>query len=156
MDALIFIILAPYPAGTRMFQPKPNLKHTFTNTLHEHLRSMASLNNLKFSLLHSPRLGIYPSTSSSGSPPSLLPLPIKPHTIPPSVISRRLFLPSVSGIWDALTGGGGNNNSREAVLAIRRGMLLLRQVQRSFFYFISWLSYPNASSYLNFVSICIY
>ncbi|XP_031379616.1 uncharacterized protein LOC116194851 [Punica granatum] len=40
-------------------------------------------------------------------------------------ISRRLFLPSVSGIWDALTGGG--NNAREAVLAIRRGMLLFRQ-----------------------------
>lgn len=40
--------------------------------------------------------------------------------------TRRLFIPSVSGIWDALTGG--NNNSREAVVAIRRGMLLFRQV----------------------------
>ncbi|KAK9219214.1 hypothetical protein WN943_007855 [Citrus x changshan-huyou] len=39
--------------------------------------------------------------------------------------TRRLFIPSVSGIWDALTGG--NNNSREAVVAIRRGMLLFRQ-----------------------------
>ncbi|KAK4804506.1 hypothetical protein SAY86_004323 [Trapa natans] len=40
-------------------------------------------------------------------------------------ISRRLFLPSVSGIWDALTGGG--NNPREAILAVRRGMSLFRQ-----------------------------
>ncbi|XWS64488.1 hypothetical protein CRYUN_Cryun05aG0008000 [Craigia yunnanensis] len=39
--------------------------------------------------------------------------------------TRRLFLlPSVSGIWDALTG---NNNARDAVIAIRRGMLLFRQ-----------------------------
>ncbi|XP_058077006.1 uncharacterized protein LOC131225492 [Magnolia sinica] len=39
-------------------------------------------------------------------------------------ISRRLFLPSVSGIWDALTGG---NSAREASIAIRRGMQLFRQ-----------------------------
>ncbi|XP_022720131.1 uncharacterized protein LOC111277953 [Durio zibethinus] len=37
---------------------------------------------------------------------------------------RLFFLPSVSRIWDALTG---NNNAREAVIAIRRGMLLFRQ-----------------------------
>ncbi|RDX62754.1 hypothetical protein CR513_58876 [Mucuna pruriens] len=43
----------------------------------------------------------------------------------PFILSRRLFLPSVSGIWDAITGG--NNNAREAVLAIRRGMYLFRQ-----------------------------
>ncbi|EOY11560.1 Tetratricopeptide repeat-like superfamily protein [Theobroma cacao] len=51
------------------------------------------------------------------------------HTLrPPSLtltFSRRLFLlPSVSRIWDALTG---NKNAREAVIAIRRGMLLFRQ-----------------------------
>ncbi|KAJ4835369.1 hypothetical protein Tsubulata_021302 [Turnera subulata] len=40
-------------------------------------------------------------------------------------LSRRLFLPSVSGLWDALTGG--NNNPREASSAIRRGMLLFIQ-----------------------------
>lgn len=40
--------------------------------------------------------------------------------------TRRLFLPSVSSIWDALTGG--TNNAREAVTAIRRGMSLFRQV----------------------------
>ncbi|KAL0375789.1 UNVERIFIED_CONTAM: protein MAINTENANCE OF MERISTEMS, partial [Sesamum calycinum] len=39
-------------------------------------------------------------------------------------LSRRLFLPSVSGLWDALTGG---NSAREAVIAVRRGMLLFRQ-----------------------------
>nr|DAD38152.1 TPA_asm: hypothetical protein HUJ06_008793 [Nelumbo nucifera] len=40
------------------------------------------------------------------------------------VLSRRLFLPSVSGIWDALTGG---NSASEAVASIRRGMELFRQ-----------------------------
>ncbi|GLT37977.1 hypothetical protein SLA2020_122560 [Shorea laevis] len=78
------------------------------------------------------------SLSSYSSPHSSLPpLPIKPqtqklffsttsHNLPyPSLkFSRRLFLPSVSGIWDALTG---NNDAREAALAIRRGMLLFRQ-----------------------------
>ncbi|KAH6762512.1 Tetratricopeptide repeat superfamily protein [Perilla frutescens var. hirtella] len=39
-------------------------------------------------------------------------------------LSRRLILTSVSGIWDALTGGG---SPREAVVAVRRGMLLFRQ-----------------------------
>ncbi|XP_058002860.1 uncharacterized protein LOC110666140 isoform X7 [Hevea brasiliensis] len=43
---------------------------------------------------------------------------------PLPIFSRRLFLPAVSGIWDAVTGG---NNAREAVVAIRRGMLLFRQ-----------------------------
>ncbi|XP_077219278.1 tetratricopeptide repeat (TPR)-like superfamily protein [Tasmannia lanceolata] len=38
--------------------------------------------------------------------------------------SRRLFLPSVSGIWDALTGG---NSAREAVITVTRGMQLFRQ-----------------------------
>ncbi|XP_030547124.1 uncharacterized protein LOC115752863 [Rhodamnia argentea] len=48
---------------------------------------------------------------------------------PTTTVSRRLLLPSVSGIWEALTGGGGGggNNAREAVLAVRRGMLLFRQ-----------------------------
>lgn len=40
-------------------------------------------------------------------------------------VTRRLLIPSVSTIWDALTGG--KDNAREAVLAIRRGMLLFRQ-----------------------------
>ncbi|KAG9134172.1 hypothetical protein Leryth_019858 [Lithospermum erythrorhizon] len=41
-------------------------------------------------------------------------------------VSKSVLLVGASGagIWDALTG---NNNAREAVLAIRRGMLLFRQ-----------------------------
>ncbi|XP_068661058.1 uncharacterized protein [Aristolochia californica] len=38
-------------------------------------------------------------------------------------VSRRLFLPSVSGIWNALTGG---SSSQDAILAIRSGMELFR------------------------------
>ncbi|KAG6599214.1 hypothetical protein SDJN03_08992, partial [Cucurbita argyrosperma subsp. sororia] len=49
---------------------------------------------------------------------------IKLNHVPPLSLSRRLFVPSVSGIWDALTGG---NNPRDAVTAIRRGMLLFRE-----------------------------
>ena len=44
----------------------------------------------------------------------------------PLILTLRLFLPSVSGIWDALTCG--NNIAREALLVIRRGMSLFRQV----------------------------
>ncbi|GMJ10481.1 hypothetical protein HRI_004717300 [Hibiscus trionum] len=48
--------------------------------------------------------------------------------------SRRLFiLPSVSGIWEALTG---NNNAREAVIAIRRGMLLFRRQRGLSLYYL--------------------
>ncbi|KAF6161677.1 hypothetical protein GIB67_033170 [Kingdonia uniflora] len=42
----------------------------------------------------------------------------------PPALSKRLFVSSVSGIWDALTSG---NSARDAVIAIRRGMLLFRQ-----------------------------
>ncbi|XP_021772825.1 uncharacterized protein LOC110736815 [Chenopodium quinoa] len=65
-----------------------------------------------------------------------LPFPITLTSKPPTnysqlslssiSLTRRTFLPSVSGIWDALTGGA-NNNPREAALAIRRGMQLFRQ-----------------------------
>uniref|UniRef100_A0A2N9IXJ7 Uncharacterized protein n=1 Tax=Fagus sylvatica TaxID=28930 RepID=A0A2N9IXJ7_FAGSY len=54
-----------------------------------------------------------------------IPSRIYSHQTPLPTLSRRLFLPSVSGIWDALTGGA--NNARESILAIRRGMLLFRQ-----------------------------
>lgn len=47
---------------------------------------------------------------------------------PPHALSRRLFLPSVSSIWDAITGGG-DSNPREAIAAVRRGMQLFRQVK---------------------------
>ncbi|KAI5658647.1 hypothetical protein M9H77_27440 [Catharanthus roseus] len=46
------------------------------------------------------------------------------QTLSPTISRRQLVLPAVSGIWDALTGG---NSPREAVMAIRRGMLLFRQ-----------------------------
>ncbi|XP_041022273.1 uncharacterized protein LOC121263446 isoform X6 [Juglans microcarpa x Juglans regia] len=55
---------------------------------------------------------------------TIFPSGIHGHHTPPPTLSRRLFLPSVSGIWDALTSG---NNAREAGVAIRRGMLLFRQ-----------------------------
>ncbi|KAL8160100.1 LOW QUALITY PROTEIN: hypothetical protein V2J09_001637 [Rumex salicifolius] len=50
---------------------------------------------------------------------------IQPYQIRSSSLSRRLILPAVSGIWDALTGG--SNSPRDAVLAIRLGMQLFRQ-----------------------------
>ena len=76
------------------------------------------------------------SNTTSSSNNSRLPFPVTLTFRTPTnysqqqlYLSRRIFLPSVSvsGIWDALTGGS-NNNAREAVLAIRRGMLLFRQV----------------------------
>ncbi|XP_028083821.1 uncharacterized protein LOC114285034 [Camellia sinensis] len=44
----------------------------------------------------------------------------------PPTLSRRLFIPSVSGLFDALTGGGGGSG-REALIAVRRGMVLFTQ-----------------------------
>ncbi|KAM3287303.1 putative protein isoform X2 [Capsicum chacoense] len=49
---------------------------------------------------------------------------IQTYHNPVPTLSRRLFLPSVSGLWNALTGG---NSAGDAVMAIRRGMLLFRQ-----------------------------
>ncbi|KAI4349930.1 hypothetical protein L6164_010471 [Bauhinia variegata] len=68
---------------------------------------------------------LYLKTHSKNRFFSTIPSRIYQYQNPPLTLTRRLFLPSVSGIWDALTGG--NNNAREAVLAIRRGMLLFRQ-----------------------------
>ncbi|KAH7655069.1 TPR-like protein [Dioscorea alata] len=47
---------------------------------------------------------------------------VKPQSFLP--LPRRLFLPSASAIWDALTG---RDPAREASLAVRRGMQLFRQ-----------------------------
>ncbi|CAH2054978.1 unnamed protein product [Thlaspi arvense] len=44
----------------------------------------------------------------------------------PQALSRRLFLPSVSSIWDAITGGG-DSNPREAIAAVRSGMQLFKK-----------------------------
>ncbi|XP_075087009.1 uncharacterized protein LOC107775725 [Nicotiana tabacum] len=49
---------------------------------------------------------------------------IQTYHNPLPALTRRLFLPSVSGLWDALTSG---NSARDAVMAIRRGMQLFRQ-----------------------------
>ncbi|XP_075493706.1 uncharacterized protein LOC142531466 isoform X1 [Primulina tabacum] len=49
---------------------------------------------------------------------------IQSHQNSIPTLSRRLFSASVSGLWDAITGG---NSAREAVIAIRRGMSLFRQ-----------------------------
>ncbi|KAI3695064.1 hypothetical protein L1987_78052 [Smallanthus sonchifolius] len=59
--------------------------------------------------------------------------PKPPHLFHHITISTTLNLPrkskistSVSGIWDAITGGGADS-SRQALIAIRRGMILFRQ-----------------------------
>lgn len=73
-----------------------------------------------------PAILVSPSLHHSSSFPILLSFKPTFSLTHPLNLTRRLFLPSVSGIWDALTGA--NNNAREAVLAIRRGMSLFRQV----------------------------
>ena len=101
-----------------------------------YLSSMAMTHILKPTISMSPYSHFTHSTHSPSSPfkphsnshlfTTIIPSRIYSHqTPPPTALSRRLFLPSVSGIWDAITGG---NNAREAILAIRRGMLLFRQV----------------------------
>ncbi|KAL9318679.1 hypothetical protein ACSQ67_015196 [Phaseolus vulgaris] len=72
-----------------------------------------------------PAILVSPSLHHSSSFPVLLSFKSPFSLTHPINLTRRLFLPSVSGIWDALTGA--NNNAREAVLAIRRGMSLFRQ-----------------------------
>ncbi|RZC80702.1 hypothetical protein C5167_043280 [Papaver somniferum] len=49
--------------------------------------------------------------------------PHQQQTIAP-LLSRQSFIPRISGIFDALTGG---NSSREAIIATRKGMVLFRQ-----------------------------
>ena len=101
-----------------------------------YLSSMAMTHILKPTISMSPYSHFTYSTHLPSSPfkthsnshlfTAIIPSRIYSHqTPPPTTLSRRLFLPSVSGIWDAITGG---NNAREAILAIRRGMLLFRQV----------------------------
>ena len=100
------------------------------------LSSMAMTHILKPTISMSPYSHFNHSTHSPSSPSkthsnshlftTIIPSRIYTHqTPPPTTLSRRLFLPSVSSIWDTITGG---NNAREAILAIRRGMLLFRQV----------------------------
>ncbi|KAJ7973312.1 Tetratricopeptide repeat (TPR)-like superfamily protein [Quillaja saponaria] len=115
--------LAPHP---------PYLSLRLRNLLFRLDSPMATIHNLRPAIPVSPSLHF---PSSPRSPPFSFKTHFKAHffsTVPSSIyyhqapsLTGRLFLPSVSGIWDALTGG--NNNSREAVLAIRRGMLLFRE-----------------------------
>lgn len=94
---------------------------------------MATTHILKPTISVSPSSHFAPSTISLPFPCRtqsyshfFISIPSRIHSrhTPLPTLSRRLFLPSVSGIWDALTGG---NNAREAIVAIRRGMLLFRQ-----------------------------
>ncbi|TKY52275.1 hypothetical protein E2542_SST23795 [Spatholobus suberectus] len=71
---------------------------------------MSISHNLKPATLVSPSLH-HPSSF-----PVLLSFKAPFSASHPLILTRRLFLPSVSGIWDAITGG--NNNAREAILAI--------------------------------------
>ncbi|KAG8363866.1 hypothetical protein BUALT_Bualt19G0067100 [Buddleja alternifolia] len=99
---------------------------------------MAATNNFKISntssisslLVTSPPLSLNLPNDNVSSPFFGTTLPRIVHSShqnsPIPTLSRRLFLPSVSGIWNALTGGG-DNSPREAIIAIRRGMLLFRQ-----------------------------
>lgn len=91
------------------------------------------MHNFKFTISGNP-FGSH--SYSASSPPLSFKKHYRPHffVITPSIvqynliliptISRRLLIPSVSGLWDAITG---NNSAREALLAIRRGMQLFRQ-----------------------------
>ncbi|KAK7392047.1 hypothetical protein VNO78_20473 [Psophocarpus tetragonolobus] len=71
--------------------------------------------------LKKPSIFVFPSLHQSSSFSFKPPL----SSSHPFILTRRLFLPSVSGVWDALTGA--DNNPRQALLAVRRGMLLFRQ-----------------------------
>ncbi|GMG99752.1 hypothetical protein Nepgr_001592 [Nepenthes gracilis] len=67
----------------------------------------------------------FPTTNVSNSRIFSVSPMICSHEMSLLSVPRRLLLPSVSSIWDALTGG--NNSAREAVIAIQRGMQLFRQ-----------------------------
>nr|AFK43995.1 unknown [Lotus japonicus] len=84
---------------------------------------MFTIHNLKPPILVSPSPCLHHPSSFPLQLPSKAPI----FCSNPSILTRRLFLPSVSAIWDAVTGGNNNNNGREALLAIRRGMSLFRQ-----------------------------
>ncbi|XP_071696675.1 uncharacterized protein [Rutidosis leptorrhynchoides] len=74
---------------------------------------------------------IFPSISTAPFHPSSS-FPITRHHVLPNLTisnSPRNYniSTSVSGIWDAITGAGGGDSSRQALIAIRRGMILFRQ-----------------------------
>lgn len=83
--------------------------------------SLASFNNPSFA--YNPHLSLKGPNSSSffGSNSQRI---FSLQILSPTFSRRQVVLPAVSSIWDTLTGG---NSAREAVMAIRRGMLLFRQ-----------------------------
>ncbi|KAL2325560.1 hypothetical protein Fmac_024618 [Flemingia macrophylla] len=86
-----------------------------------------------------PTISLSPSLRQSSSFPLSFKAPFSAsHSLN---LSRRLFLPSVSGIWDAITGG--NNNARQAVLAIRRGMTRTKETD----------NYDDEVNHLTFVFV---
>lgn len=89
------------------------------------LKSSISISHSLHNSFTAPSFANSSKTIENFHSPTSLPIRITLNHVPPLSLSRRLFVPSVSGIWDALTGG---NNPRDAVAAIRRGMLLFRQV----------------------------
>ncbi|KAA0048042.1 hypothetical protein IC582_011557 [Cucumis melo] len=88
------------------------------------LKSSISISHSLHNSFTAPSFANSSKTIENFHSPTSLPIRITLNHVPPLSLSRRLFVPSVSGIWDALTGG---NNPRDAVAAIRRGMLLFRQ-----------------------------
>ncbi|MFS7946203.1 putative tetratricopeptide-like helical domain superfamily [Helianthus anomalus] len=66
-----------------------------------------------------------PSFSTSPFPKTPHPFPTITIFTPHKLHRNTNFSTSVSGIWDAITGGA--DSSRQALIAIRRGMVLFRQ-----------------------------
>ncbi|XP_076954176.1 uncharacterized protein LOC143628472 [Bidens hawaiensis] len=64
-----------------------------------------------------------PLTTKSPSSSAHSPFPITPNLLHTHNLPKISTSTSVSGIWDAITG----DSSRQALIAIRRGMLLFRQ-----------------------------
>ncbi|KAF9619001.1 hypothetical protein IFM89_003904 [Coptis chinensis] len=95
----------------------------FASTLYSHFNLPTSYSHFlpsksKFGLKTPNALLSYASSPSKKMPYH--------KNVPPFSSSKRfLVLPSVSGIWNTIIGAGGS--SQEALLAIRRGMLLFRQ-----------------------------
>ncbi|KAL9265952.1 hypothetical protein AKJ16_DCAP09091 [Drosera capensis] len=117
-SALILILLSPQ-SSNNTFTLSPlqmAMSITFTSTRFP----------ISSSLHHSPHFPFPVTISTTVSHFPFATPTIHSHG---SFLTRRLLLlPSVSGIWDAITGGGNNNNSaRDAIIAIRRGMQLFRE-----------------------------
>lgn len=130
------IFLTKIPTYLSLSLTSSDLKNSTTKTSKiAQIQTKMGISNTLYPTMTT--LPTFSHTTSSSNPQSL-PFPVtltsKPFinnhsqlSLSSISLSRRIFLPSVSGIWDALTGGS-NYNPREAALAIRRGMQLFRQV----------------------------